>query len=115
MSSNGSLKIAGGVAGAVLLLAGVLGWKGILPPNGILGLAGLAVGGFVAVALKDRWKRIRWGGGEIEMKKESKPNWLRRLYAWTLHWAATPQAVPALVFIAFIESSFFPIPPDPTD
>jgi hypothetical protein len=112
MSSNGSLKIAAGVAGAVLLLAGVLGLKGILQANGILALAVLAVGGFVAVALKDRWKRIRWGGGEIEMKQESKQNWLRRLYGWTIHWAATPQAVPALVFIAFIESSFFPIPPD---
>jgi membrane protein YqaA with SNARE-associated domain len=72
----------------------------------------LAVGGFVAVALKDRWKRIGWGGGEIEMKQGPKPNWLRRLYQWTIHWAATPQAVPALVVIAFIESSFFPIPPD---
>ena len=59
MSSNGSLKIAAGVAGAVLILAGVLGLKGILQANGILALAVLAVGGFVAVALKDRWKRIR--------------------------------------------------------
>ena len=97
-----ALKLAALLAGVVLLLAGILGWKGILAPNGILALAGLAVGGFVAVALKDRWKRIRWGGGEIEMKKEPKPNWLRRLYAWTIHWATTPQAVPALVFIAFI-------------
>ena len=110
--NSSPLKLAALVAGGVLLLAGILGWQGILPPNGILALAALAVGGFVAVALKDRWKRIRWGGGQIEMKKESKPNWLRRLYAWTLHWATTPQAVPALVFIAFIESSFFPIPPD---
>ena len=112
MSSNGSLKIAAGVAGAVLILAGVLGLKGFLQANGILALAVLAVGGFVAVALKDHWKRIRWGGGEIEMKGGSKPNWLRRLYNWTIHWATTPQAVPALVAIAFIESSFFPIPPD---
>ncbi|MFZ9874530.1 MAG: hypothetical protein ACO3E8_04085, partial [Candidatus Methylacidiphilales bacterium] len=73
---NSLLKLAALVAAGVLLLAGILGWKGILPPNGILALAALAVGGFVAVALKDRWKRIRWGGGEIEMKKESKPNWL---------------------------------------
>ena len=109
---NLSLKIAAGLAGAVLLLAGILGLKGTVPSNGILTLVALAVGGFVAVALKDRWKRIRWGGGEIEMKSEPKPNWLRRMYAWTIHWAATPQAVPALVFIAFIESSFFPIPPD---
>lgn len=39
-------------------------------------------------------------------------NWLRRLYAWVLQWAETPYAIPALVVIAFAESSFFPIPPD---
>ena len=91
MSSDGSSKIAAGVAGVVLVLAGVLGLKGILQANGILALAVLAVGGFVAVALKDRWKRMRWGGGEIEMKGGSKPNWLRRLYDWTIHWATTPR------------------------
>ena len=96
----------------VLLLAGILGWRGVLQASAITGMVAFAVGGFVAVALKDRWKRIRWGGGEIEMRQESKQNWLRRLYGWTIHWAATPQAVPALVFIAFIEPSFFPIPPD---
>jgi membrane protein YqaA with SNARE-associated domain len=36
----------------------------------------------------------------------------RRLYDWVVHWAFTPYAVPALVLIAFAESSFFPIPPD---
>lgn len=36
----------------------------------------------------------------------------RQLYTWTLHWAKTPQAPFALFGIAFIESSFFPIPPD---
>jgi membrane protein YqaA with SNARE-associated domain len=111
-SDKTALFLAGGLALLVLLLAGVLGWKEILPPNGILALSALAIGGFVAVALKDRWKRIQWGGGEIEMKGGSKPNWLRRLYHWTIHWATTPQAVPALATIAFIESSFFPIPPD---
>lgn len=34
------------------------------------------------------------------------------LYSWTVHWAKTPQAPLALFGIAFIESSFFPIPPD---
>lgn len=34
------------------------------------------------------------------------------LYTWTIHWAKTPQAPFALFGIAFIESSFFPIPPD---
>ncbi|GBC78655.1 hypothetical protein HRbin08_02151 [bacterium HR08] len=37
---------------------------------------------------------------------------LRRLYDWTLRLAETPQAVLALFAIAFVESSFFPIPPD---
>ena len=38
--------------------------------------------------------------------------WIRGLYDWTLHWARTKQAPYALFLIAFIESSFFPIPPD---
>lgn len=37
---------------------------------------------------------------------------LKKLYSWTLHWAKTRQAPYALFTIAFIESSFFPIPPD---
>lgn len=37
---------------------------------------------------------------------------LRRLYRWVLHWAETPYGVPALFGVAFVESSFFPIPPD---
>ena len=36
----------------------------------------------------------------------------RKMYDWTMHWAKTPQAPDALVGIAFMESSFFPIPPD---
>ncbi len=36
----------------------------------------------------------------------------RRLYDWVLHWSETPYGPAALFFIAFIESSFFPIPPD---
>jgi membrane protein YqaA with SNARE-associated domain len=39
-------------------------------------------------------------------------NPLRRIYHWVLSWADTPYGVPALVGIAFIESSVFPIPPD---
>ncbi len=39
-------------------------------------------------------------------------NVFRRLYNWTLHWAHTPYAVPALFLLAFAESSVFPIPPD---
>ena len=39
-------------------------------------------------------------------------NPLRKLYYWTLHWADTRYALPALVILSFAESSFFPIPPD---
>jgi len=42
-------------------------------------------------------------------KKESL---LRRMYHWTLAWAEHPQARYALFFVALIESSVFPIPPD---
>jgi len=38
--------------------------------------------------------------------------WIKQLYNWTVHWAKTKQAPYALFGIAFIESSFFPIPPD---
>ncbi len=37
---------------------------------------------------------------------------LRSGYDWVLHWAGTPYALPALFMISFVESSFFPIPPD---
>lgn len=44
-------------------------------------------------------------------------NWprrlIRRLYSWTMKWGDSPQAEKALFGIAFSESSFFPIPPDP--
>jgi len=38
--------------------------------------------------------------------------YLRGLYNWVLSWAETAYAVPALFFLAFAESSFFPVPPD---
>lgn len=43
---------------------------------------------------------------------EKLPGPLRRLYQWTLSWADRPGGAHALFWIAFIESSFFPIPPD---
>ncbi|MDQ6981230.1 MAG: YqaA family protein [Ghiorsea sp.] len=46
---------------------------------------------------------------EEQVKKLS---WLRRLYHWTLSWVDHPSAKYALFFIALIESSIFPIPPD---
>ena len=37
---------------------------------------------------------------------------IRRLYDWLMRLAAGPNAVPAMAAVSFIESSFFPIPPD---
>jgi membrane protein YqaA with SNARE-associated domain len=37
---------------------------------------------------------------------------LRRLYDWTISLAASPNALPTLGVVSFVESSFFPIPPD---
>ena len=37
---------------------------------------------------------------------------IKKLYFWTLHWAETKWALPALILVAFVESSFFLIPPD---
>ncbi len=34
------------------------------------------------------------------------------MYSWTIHWSKKKEAPYALFAIAFIESSFFPIPPD---
>ena len=45
-------------------------------------------------------------------KQVKKASWLRRLYHWTLSWVDHPSAKYALFFIALIESSIFPIPPD---
>lgn len=39
--------------------------------------------------------------------------WVRRLYDWTLSWASSPYGMLALFVLSFVESSFFPIPPDP--
>ncbi len=38
--------------------------------------------------------------------------YLRALYDWVLRWAHTPYGEPALLMLAFAESSFFPLPPD---
>ena len=37
---------------------------------------------------------------------------LRKLYMWTLSFAQSPYALWALAAVAFMEASFFPIPPD---
>ena len=38
---------------------------------------------------------------------------IKKLYDWVIHWAETKYGVPVMAFISFIESSIFPIPPDP--
>jgi membrane protein YqaA with SNARE-associated domain len=48
-----------------------------------------------------------------ETAPAKRPNILRRMYAWTLSWADRPNGLRALFGISLIESSFFPIPPDP--
>lgn len=40
------------------------------------------------------------------------PGPIRRLYDWTVSWADHRAGVHALFWISFVESSFFPIPPD---
>ncbi len=37
---------------------------------------------------------------------------MKRIYLWVLSWAHTPYGPLALFLLAFLESSFFPIPPD---
>ncbi len=39
-------------------------------------------------------------------------NWVKKLYDWVLAWAESPYGPIALFILAFIESIFFPIPPD---
>ena len=38
---------------------------------------------------------------------------IRRLYDWVLSWADTKYGTAALASVSFMESSFFPVPPDP--
>jgi membrane protein YqaA with SNARE-associated domain len=39
-------------------------------------------------------------------------NWVRRLYDWILGWAESPYGGVALFVLAFVEASFFLVPPD---
>lgn len=47
-----------------------------------------------------------------ELSTSRKPHVVRRLYDWTLSWAEKPGGAWALFVLAFVESSFFIIPPD---
>jgi membrane protein YqaA with SNARE-associated domain len=42
----------------------------------------------------------------------AKPGWLRRLYDWCISAADKPHATWLLGAVSFVESSFFPVPPD---
>ena len=50
--------------------------------------------------------------GQDHTHTTKRPNIVKRMYLWVLHWAETPYGTPALFVISFAESSFFPIPPD---
>ncbi len=52
------------------------------------------------------------GEPEAATARRKKRGIVRRIYDWTIHWAETPYALWALLAIAFVEASFFPIPPD---
>ena len=39
-------------------------------------------------------------------------SWLKNLYQWVLEWSDSKWGGVALFFLAFVEASFFPIPPD---
>lgn len=49
---------------------------------------------------------------EITDAAPKKENVVRALYNWVVSWADSPYGVWALFFIALVESSIFPIPPD---
>jgi len=115
-----SLRMVAGLALGVLVLDGILGVRGLISGNVILGLAFIAVGAVLIFALRNRIRSLRAGKVIVELKGQKSPlenpaarlNPIRKMYAWTLHWAGTPYALPALVVISFLESSIFPIPPD---
>lgn len=51
-------------------------------------------------------------GQDVHLHQAAKKNVIRKLYDWVLNWAESPYGAYALFFLAFAESSFFPIPPD---
>jgi membrane protein YqaA with SNARE-associated domain len=44
--------------------------------------------------------------------EEKGRSWVRRLYDWVLSWAESPYGSTALFVLAFVEASFFIVPPD---
>jgi len=49
---------------------------------------------------------------EVSVGKRRGRGWIRRTYDWVLGWAESPYGGAALFVLAFVEASFFFIPPD---
>lgn len=47
-----------------------------------------------------------------EAAPQSRRGWIRRTYDWVLGWAESPYGGVALFVLAFVEASFFLVPPD---
>jgi membrane protein YqaA with SNARE-associated domain len=59
-------------------------------------------------------RRAMRAGGRPGPVEASVPRWwLRRLYDWVISWSESRWGTVALALVAFTESSFFPVPPDP--
>ncbi len=65
-----------------------------------------------ALALMKIEEAVETKPSEAMQKAAQTKSPLRKLYYWTMHWAETKFAVPALFTISFAEASFFPVPPD---
>jgi membrane protein YqaA with SNARE-associated domain len=50
--------------------------------------------------------------GEPVIESAPRRGWIRRLYDWVLGWAESPYGSAALFVLAFVEASFFLVPPD---
>jgi membrane protein YqaA with SNARE-associated domain len=48
----------------------------------------------------------------VAPQSEGRAGWVRRTYDWVLSWADSPYGAWALLVLAFVEASFFIIPPD---
>ena len=49
---------------------------------------------------------------EGAVQSSERAGWVRRLYDWVLGWADTRYGALALFILAFVEASFFLIPPE---
>lgn len=49
---------------------------------------------------------------EVAAQGAKRKGWIRRVYDWVLSWAESPYGALALFVLAFVEASFFFVPPD---